>query len=152
MEWVPKIRVSHSRPKKLKNSLNQKDFLWNCSFDGFKFFPTWKIDFWPFLKLQKMEFGQEKFHEINLFDFTNFFGPDFFKFSGPLCAIEVVTFKSHYSQWRLFCVQTEFTVIIVESVWKDKRPLLSTILGLAKLISKENWSLDVKNVPITFWG
>ena len=31
-----------------------------------------------------MEFGQEKFHEINLFDFTNFFGLDFFKFSGPL--------------------------------------------------------------------
>ena len=27
------------------------------------------------------------FHEIDLFDFTSFFGLDFFKFSGPLCMI-----------------------------------------------------------------
>ena len=27
----------------------------------FKFFPSSKIHFWPFLKLQKMEFGQKKF-------------------------------------------------------------------------------------------
>ena len=26
----------------------------------FNFFPSSKIDFWPFLKLQKMEFGQKK--------------------------------------------------------------------------------------------
>ena len=29
-----------------------------------------------------MEFGQKKFLEIGLFDFTSFFGQDFFKFSG----------------------------------------------------------------------
>ena len=49
------------------------------------FFPGSNIDFWPFLKLQKMEFGQKKFHEIDLFDFMSFCGLDFFKFSGPLC-------------------------------------------------------------------
>ena len=32
-----------------------------------------------------MEFGKKKFCEIDLFDFTNFFGLDFFKFSGRLC-------------------------------------------------------------------
>ena len=33
-----------------------------------------------------MEFGQKKFFpEIDLFDFTSFFGLDVFKFSGPLC-------------------------------------------------------------------
>ena len=32
-----------------------------------------------------MEFGQKKIREIGLFDFTSFFGPDFFGFSGPLC-------------------------------------------------------------------
>ena len=32
-----------------------------------------------------MEFGQKIFREIDLFDFTSFFGLDFFKFSGPLC-------------------------------------------------------------------
>ena len=31
-----------------------------------------------------MEFGQKNFfREIDLFDFTSFFGLDFFKFSGP---------------------------------------------------------------------
>ena len=30
-----------------------------------------------------MEFGHKIFHEIDLFDFTNFFGLDFFKCSGP---------------------------------------------------------------------
>ena len=29
-----------------------------------------------------MEFGQKKVHEIDLFDFTSYFGLDFFKFSG----------------------------------------------------------------------
>ena len=49
-------------------------------FDSFKLFPSSKNDFWPFLKLQKMEFGQKIFREIDLFDFTSFFGLDFFKF------------------------------------------------------------------------
>ena len=31
-----------------------------------------------------MEFVQKKNPEIDLFDFTSFFGLDFFKFSGPL--------------------------------------------------------------------
>ena len=60
-------------------------------FYSLKFFPSSKIDFWPFLKLQKMEFGQKKFREIDLLDFTSFFGLDFFKFSGPLCV----------SDWKL---------------------------------------------------
>ena len=47
------------------------------------------MDFWPFLKLQKMEFGQKKFREIDLFDFTSFFGLDFFKFSGPMCYVGI---------------------------------------------------------------
>ena len=41
-----------------------------------KLFSSSKMDSWPFLKVQKME--------IDLFDFTSFFGLDFFKFSGPL--------------------------------------------------------------------
>ena len=31
-----------------------------------------------------MDFGQKKFHEIDLFDFMSFLGLNFFKFSGPL--------------------------------------------------------------------
>ena len=50
-----------------------------------KHFPSSKNDFWPHLKLQKMEFCQKKFREIDLFDFVSvFFGMDIFKFSGPL--------------------------------------------------------------------
>ena len=44
----------------------------------FKLFPCSKIDFWPFLKLQKMEFGQKKICEIDLFDVTGFFRPGLF--------------------------------------------------------------------------
>jgi len=40
-----------------------------------------KIDFWPFLKSQKVDFGQKKiFREIDLFDITSFFGLDFLNF------------------------------------------------------------------------
>ena len=46
-----------------------------------KHFPTSKTYFWPYLKLQKMEFRQIFLSEIDLFDF----GLDFFKFYGPLC-------------------------------------------------------------------
>ena len=36
--------------------------------------------------MQKMTFAQKNFfREIYLFNFTRFFGLDFFKFSGPLC-------------------------------------------------------------------
>ena len=38
-----------------------------------KFFSSSKIDFWPFLKLQRMDFGQTKICENDLFDFTSFF-------------------------------------------------------------------------------
>ena len=37
-----------------------------------------------------MEFSQNKICEIDLFDFTSFFGLDFFKFSGPLWAITCI--------------------------------------------------------------
>ena len=42
-----------------------------------------KIDFWPFLKLQKMEFGRKNFCEIDLSDVMSFFGLDFFNFFWP---------------------------------------------------------------------
>ena len=64
----------------------QKNFFREIAFLAvLNFFPSSKIDFWPFLKLQKMEFDQQNFCEIYLFDFTSFFGLDFFRFSGQLC-------------------------------------------------------------------
>ena len=63
----------HSGPEKLKKS-RQKN-LWNCIFSSFKLFPSSKIDFWPFLKLQKIEFWQKKIIKLI---FMNFFGLDFF--------------------------------------------------------------------------
>ena len=52
---------------------------------SFKLFPSSKTDFWPFLKLQKMDFGQKKFREIDLVDFTSFCLAWIFKYSGQLC-------------------------------------------------------------------
>ena len=54
--------------KKLVKSI----FLSNCIFGSFELFPSSKIDFWPFLKLQKME--------IDLFDFTSFLAWTFLNF------------------------------------------------------------------------
>ena len=47
-------------------------------FSSFQVFPSSKIEFWPFLTLQKMDFGQKIFCEIDLFDFTIFFWPGLF--------------------------------------------------------------------------
>ena len=63
--------IIHSGPENLKksrqknswNQINKKNFFfsWNCISGSFKLFPSSKIEFWPFLKLQKMEVGQKKF-------------------------------------------------------------------------------------------
>ena len=63
-------RTRKSKKVHAKNSWNQISrnfFSWNCIL---KLFPQLKIDFWPFLKLQKMEFGQKKFSWN--WDFTSF--------------------------------------------------------------------------------
>ena len=76
------------RARKLKKVHAKKP--WNCIFGSFKLFPSSKIDFWSFLKLQNVELAQKNFREIDLFDFTSFFGLDFFKFSGPLCVYKLL--------------------------------------------------------------
>ena len=73
------LRTRHSGPENSKkssqkNSSNQKNIPWNYIFGSFKLFPSSKIDFWPFLTLQKMEFRQK-----NLFIwFHVYFWPGFF--------------------------------------------------------------------------
>ena len=60
----------HSEPENLKKvQANKKLVKTNKSFffreiaflAVLNFFPVQKFDFWPFLNLQKMEFGQKKF-------------------------------------------------------------------------------------------
>ena len=59
----------HSRPDNLKKAQAKKPVKSNKSkfvfreiafLVVFKFFPSSKIGFWPYLKLQKMEFDQKK--------------------------------------------------------------------------------------------
>ena len=52
--------------------------MWNCTFGDVKLCPSSKIDFWPYLKWQKMKFSKKFFCEIDLFHFTSFFALDFF--------------------------------------------------------------------------
>ena len=55
-QWARKFKkVQVKKPVKSNKSF----FSWNCIFGSFKLFPSSKIDFWPFLKLQKVEFGQK---------------------------------------------------------------------------------------------
>ena len=67
--------------KKLVKSNNF--FTWNCIFGSFNFFPSSKIDYWPFLKLQKTEFGQNK---ISWNWFHEFFWHGLFKIFWPIVA------------------------------------------------------------------
>ena len=54
--------LKKSRQKKLVKSNKSKKFFREIAFLAvLNFFPSSKIDFWPFLKLQKMAFGQNKF-------------------------------------------------------------------------------------------
>ena len=76
-QWGQKIKKSPGH-KKLVKSNKSKNFFCEIAFLAvLNFFPSSKIDFWQFFKLGKMEFGQKKFREIDLFDFTSFFGLDF---------------------------------------------------------------------------
>ena len=87
------------RPKQLvkrNKSISRKNFLIfsikirkkitkNCILVwSFKLFPSSKIDVWPFLKSQKMEFAQKNYLWNWYFWFHEFFGLYFFKFSGLL--------------------------------------------------------------------
>ena len=70
-----------SRSKNSWSQINQKIFYVKLHFWQFETFSQSKNWFWPFLKLQKMEFGPKKIREIDLFDFKSFFfGLDFFNF------------------------------------------------------------------------
>ena len=89
--WLPVGWGYHSGPENLKKSRQKKNswnqanqfFLWNYNSSSFKLFPRSKIDFCPFLKWQKMDFGQKQFREIDLFDFTGFFSWAFLNFLVP---------------------------------------------------------------------
>ena len=85
-------------------------FSWNCISGSPKLFPSSKIDFWPFLKLQKMEFRQKHFREIDLFDFTRFFLDwTFFNF---LAYCDTMHFKSagtlYSNSYLQYCTMTRF--------------------------------------------
>ena len=81
----PRVWVEKSAGKKYSwNEINHYFFSWNCISGSFNLFPNSKIDFRPFLKLQKMVFGQKKFMKLIYLISWGFFGVDFFKFSGPL--------------------------------------------------------------------
>ena len=93
---IKRAKMFHSRPENLKKSWQKNS--WNCIFGSFKNFPSSKINFWPFLKYQKMDFF---FVKVIYLISRVFFGLDFFKFSGPLC----MYFTENSSWWvkRLGC-------------------------------------------------
>ena len=77
-QWARKLKKSLAKKtceiKRIKIFFREIAFL-----AVINFFLVKEIDFWLFLKLQKNEFQSKKFfREINLFDFTSFFGQDVF--------------------------------------------------------------------------
>ena len=99
-EWWARKLKKKSWQKNSWNQIlvNQKKFFREIAFLAvLNFFPSSKIDFLPFLKLQKVEFGQNKiswywfiwFHEV-------FFGLDFFVFKMTHC--KLVSQRTHQQQ------------------------------------------------------
>ena len=71
----------------------QNIFFVKLNFWQFQTFSQFKNWFLPILEIaKKNHFGKKNFREIDLFDFTSvfFFFLDFFKFSGPLCAVHLM--------------------------------------------------------------
>ena len=65
--------------KLVKSNIVKKNFSSNCIFGSFKLFPSSKIDFWPFLKSQKMKFCPNFFFvKLIYFWFHEFFWPGLF--------------------------------------------------------------------------
>ena len=76
------FKNEHSEAKNLKKFWQKSREikyvnLFFCEIAFLVVFPSSKIDFWPFLK---MEFGLKNIREINLFDFMSFFGLDSLNF------------------------------------------------------------------------
>ena len=130
--------------------------MWNCIFGSFKLFPSSKIDFWPFLKLQKMEFCQKNYSWNWFIWFHEFFGLDFFKFSGTLCTVNLL--------WP----QSALLELYWNSLFKKtfsgakSRPWSVLTLGLSSMPHFVNssftalvWVIRVANLLIDstlFWG
>ena len=112
--------------KKLKNQFHEKNFFFQwkvsknkfvkCIFDSFILFPSSKIIFWPFWKLQKMDFGETKFREIDLFDFMSFFWPGLFHMFWS-----TMSWMTEFLNIRT-CIQTKGTNLfsqISKKTWKN---------------------------------
>ena len=69
-------KILKSQGKKLVKS--NKIFSWNYNFGSFKLFPSSKIDFWPFLKWQLMEFGWKFFFMKLIYLISRVFWPGLF--------------------------------------------------------------------------
>ena len=60
-EYFFSREITQRRVRKFEKVQAKKLVKSNCNSGSFKLFPTSKIDFWLFLKLQKMDFGQKNF-------------------------------------------------------------------------------------------
>ena len=77
-----------------------------------------------------MEFGQKKIRELDLFDFTSFFGLGFFKFSGPLCNECHFKMEDYMVVW-FFKDNPQRKENICQRNWEGKK----TIISIAQLNS-----------------
>ena len=76
-QWARKFKNVQAK-KLVKRNKSKILFSWNSIFGIFKLSPSSKIDIWPILKLQKMEFG-ELFFSWNWFIWHHeFFWPSLF--------------------------------------------------------------------------
>ena len=81
MAWARKFKkIQTKKLVKSNKSISKKNFREIAFLAFLNFFPSSKIDIRPFLKLQKIDFGQKLLCEIDLFDLKSFFAWTFLIF------------------------------------------------------------------------
>ena len=109
----------------MKSNKSKKKKLCEIAFCGsFKFFPSSKIDFWPFLKLQKMEFGQKKFPWNWIIWFH-----EFLAWTGPIIRSEEL-FKKKSSFWHYLSIFSPFCPLRKTIVLESKNHDFSSLKKL----------------------
>ena len=112
---------------------------WNCIFGSFKLFPSSKIDFWPFLKLQKMEFGQKNFLWNWFIWFHEFFWPGLFLIFCVLPRLNILFFPYTRLQYPLLWLSHAWWAWL-PGVMESRKVSQLWLLPLAQLMT---WWLSV---------
>ena len=127
------------------NQMNKGFFMWNCISANFNLIPSSKIDFWPFLNLQKMDLWQKKISWNWFIWFHEFYGP------GPFSNFWPDSIFSNFKNGQKSIFELGISLKLPKIQFHEKKFLISRVYlyGLFKIF----WPSVVQITKTrTFWG